>query len=420
MKGSKRPKIAILSIRNEYNFGGVFATLKIVHNFCQQYFDPTVFYLSFDKKISARLKSLKFSSSNRPTVFENMDAVEIGSRWAFWEPGHYKFTLKQWEQALKDYDYFFVVSATPIAGHPLALLNKKYPIWISTPYNADRTQRVERLKGLRKLIDRFANPFMNKIEKTVLEKASFVWPLSGYSKQQFEEILGHKKDQSKICGYPIDCDKIKPAFIPKEKMIISIGRFSDPRKNIDMLIKAFNRIHEKVSEAKLYVIGQKPSKELLKNYASLNCFKNIVFTGEVKPKDLRYYFKHASLMLISSYQEGFGIVGLEALAYGVPVISTNCGGPRDFVVNSQTGYLVDVNDDKMMAIKAIRILSSENFHDKVSRNSRDFVEKNFDTSVIYERFKFGLTQVYPELASHFKQRDKKQTKQGSAKKVARV
>ncbi len=95
MKASKRPKIAILSIRNRYNFGGVFATLKIVHDFCKHYFDPTVFYLSFDSKISARFKSLQFSSSNRETLFSGMKAVEIGSRWAFWEPGHYAFTEKQ-------------------------------------------------------------------------------------------------------------------------------------------------------------------------------------------------------------------------------------------------------------------------------------------------------------------------------------
>ncbi|MFH0898411.1 MAG: glycosyltransferase, partial [bacterium] len=285
MMESKKPKIAILSIRNQYNFGGVFATLKIVYDFCQQYFDPTVFYLSFDQEISASIKSFKFSSCNRSTLFSGMKAVEIGSRWAFWEPGHYSFTKMAWAAALKEFDYFFVVSATPLAGHPLALLDKKFVMWISTSYDQDRTERVKRLKGVRKFLDSLAHPCMKKIEKQILEKASFIWPLSQYSKKQFEDMLGKQKENSLVCGYPIDCEKIKPACVAQKKIIVSVGRFSDPRKNIAMLLKTFERIYQKEPEAQLYVIGQKPTDAQLKEFSGLASFGNIIFVGEVNPKD---------------------------------------------------------------------------------------------------------------------------------------
>ena len=204
MRERSKPKIAILSIRNTYSYGGVLATLKIVHDFCSEYFDPTVFFLGFDKEISASVKGFSRTSCNRPLDYCSMKSVEIGARWAFWEPGHYAFTKDQWEQALKDYDYFFVVSATPIAGHPLVLLNKKFAIWISTPYDGDRTERVKRLAGIRSVINRLAEPRMRAIEKSVLQNASFVWPLSSYSKEQFEKTLGKKLARFALCGHPID------------------------------------------------------------------------------------------------------------------------------------------------------------------------------------------------------------------------
>ncbi len=413
MKLKKKPKIAILSIKNEYNYGGVFATLKIVYQFCQQYFDPTIFVLGFDKKISSYLKGLKFTSKNRSINFAGMNCIEVGARWSFWEPGHYKFTQKQWEEALKDFDYVFVVSATPIAGHPAALLNKKYVIWISTSYTHDRAQRVQELKGIRALINRLAEPRMKKIEKTILQKASYIYPLSSYSQSQFEEAQGKLLSDYLITGYPLDFSKIKYTAQTQEKNIITVGRFNDPRKNIDMLIKSFEIICTKIPTARLFVIGQRPSAETLKKYRNLPCFKNITFTGVVAPRDLKHFYKQARLMLITSHQEGFGIAGLEALAYGIPVISTDCGGPRDYVIDGQTGYLVDVNDYKNMAVKSLRILSSDKTYQKLSKNAFDYSRQHFSLTAIHNNFKTGIIHTYPELTSLLKlEKIKTKNKQG--------
>jgi len=57
----KKPKIAILSLKNSYGYGGVLSSLKVAHDFCNKYFDPTVFFLGFEPAISTSLKTLKFS-----------------------------------------------------------------------------------------------------------------------------------------------------------------------------------------------------------------------------------------------------------------------------------------------------------------------------------------------------------------------
>lgn len=402
-----KPKIAILSIRNSYGFGGVFATLKVVHDFCAQYFDPTVFYLSYDPEVSAHLKNFKIHSRNREATFFGMRCIEIGARWAFWEPGHYAFTKSQWAEALKDFDYFFVVSATPIAGHPLTLLGKKFVIWISTSYDQDRVQRIEQLGGIRWLINKLAQPSMHRIEKKVLSKATHIIALSSYSKNEFSKVLQRNKRSISVCGYPLN-----PAYVPlikkkdfSEKLIIAVGRFSDPRKNFGMLMSAFGQIYKAMPAARLCIIGSQPPAEELRPFLDEPFFDAITFTGQVSPHDLHRFYDDASLILVTSHQEGFGIAALEGVYYGTPIITTDCGGPRDFVISGYNGYVVNINDASAMAHHAINILSNPKLAAEFSHNGHHLADALFQQSKVFNHFKSALTTVYPELTKYFKAQD---------------
>ena len=173
----QKPKIAILTL-HPYNYGGVLSLIKVVHKFCQNYFEPKLFFLGFDSEISTSLKKLKFSSQMKNTNYFGFDSVEVGAKWAFWEPGHYKFTKSKWVSALQDYDYFFVASGTCIAAHPLTLLDKKFAVWLATTFDEDRAQRVKKLNLTRKFIDKFSCAKMRKIEKDIFKKSNFIFALS--------------------------------------------------------------------------------------------------------------------------------------------------------------------------------------------------------------------------------------------------
>ncbi len=397
----KKPKIAILTLRNSYNYGGVLSSLKVTYEFCQQYFDPTVFFLGFDADVATSIRTGKFTSSTKPLSYFGMNCVEIGARWAFWEPGHYAFTLPAWKKALEDFDYFFVVSGTCIAAHPLVQLGKKFPLWIGTPYNEDRTERVKQLKGIRYAIDRLAQHRMNVIEKEILQKSDFIWAISSYAQQRFGQISGRSDARLTHCGYPIDCSQMTPVHKGKEKILVVVGRFSDPRKNFDMLMRVFDTLHYRMPQIKLYVVGMKPTNQQLAPYRKKKSFNRIVFTGQVSSNDLKMILASASLMLITSHQEGLGIVGLEALLHGTPVIATDCGGTKDYVINDITGYLVGVNDDQAMVDKALFLLSNPDRHAHMSLNGQRFVKEHFSIDTIYQSFKYGLGKTYPELEEWF-------------------
>ncbi len=407
----KKPKIAILTIRNSYDYGGVLSSLRVVHEFCKDYFNPTVFFLGFTPDIATSIRGLKFRSSLKPISYFGMNCIEVGARWAFWEPGHYWFTEDVWEELLAEYDYFFVVSGTCIAAHPLVLLNKKFVMWIGTPYDDDRLERVKRLTGLRKLINTFAEFSMRKIEFNILQASRYTWAISAYAQRAFEHKLGHPHENLVHCSYPVDVAKYQDNITTpqqRDDIIIAVGRFSDPRKNIAMLLRVFDKIHARLPHMKLYITGMKPNPETLLPYLEQASFDNVVFTGQVSCEDLHNLYKRARLMLITSYQEGLGIVGLEAMMYGVPVIATDCGGTADYVINGQTGYLVAVNDDDAMVNHACHILTHPEIETALSIQARTLIQEQFSKKKVYEHFRQGLVATYPELVELFRH-DTKET-----------
>ncbi|MFA6262965.1 MAG: glycosyltransferase family 4 protein [Candidatus Babeliales bacterium] len=406
MRTPIKPKIAILSLRNTYNYGGVLACLKSAYQFCEHYFEPRVFFLGFEPEVATKLRAFKFTSAVKPLSHFGMNSVEIGTRWSFWEPGHYIFTQQSWQELLKDYDYFFVVSGTSIAAHSLLATNKKFVLWISTPYDEDRQERVKQLRGIRALINAAAHPWMNRIERKILTKANFILALSTYAKSKFEYIIKHPRENMVVCSYPIDGSRITPQYVKSgEKIIMAVGRFSDPRKNLPMLLRVFERIYRHIPTIKLYIVGMKPSPEIMASFQRYDSLRNTIFTGQIATEDLYALYRRASLLLITSYQEGLGIVGLEALLHGTPVVATDCGGTSDYVINNITGYLVPINDDNEMVANVEKILTDPILQETLSRNGREFVEKNFSPNKSFTLFKYGLSTVYPELKSWFEKCD---------------
>lgn len=419
MLTTQKPKIALLSLRNSYRYGGVLSSLKVLYDYCLQYFDPTVFFLGFDKEISTSIRNLKFTASSRPTSYFGMKCIEVGARWAFWEPGHYKHTIGKWEELFDDFHYFATASGTCIAAHPLALLNKKYGLLISTPYGEDRNQRIKELNYFRRLVDNLAQKDMLAIEKKILQQAGFTWALSNYSIEKFKAITTPLFPPIVRCGHPVDCSNMPSLAQKKDKTIVALGRFSDPRKNIAMLLRVFEKIYHIIPDVKLYVVGHKPTDDKLRAFSHLPSFENVVFTGQVSSDDLNHILMISSLMLITSYQEGFGIGGLEALLYGLPIISTRCGGPQDFVIDNLTGNLVNINDDQAMAEQALAILTNQGQRLIMANNAQQFVTDNYAIPHIYSLFTQGFIHMNPELKSWFTYCDIEVLKQQQTQSVIR-
>lgn len=144
-------------------------------------------------------------------------------------------------------------------------------------------------------------------------------------------------------------NSINPIFIrpiyreEREKTIISVGRL-DKNKNQRLIIQAFAQISKQYPDYQLLLYGEGDQKEILeKSIKDLQLEDKVLLKGMIQ--DVASAIEKAGIFVLSSYVEGMPNALLEAMALGLPVISTDCpcGGPKEMIQQKENGLLVSVN-----------------------------------------------------------------------------
>jgi len=151
--------------------------------------------------------------------------------------------------------------------------------------------------------------------------------------------------------------------LKEERIILFVGRII-PLKGIDNLLKAMTYLERKEG-IKLVVIGGdehcQTEVERLKDLSrSLKIQESVIFLGLVKQEILPFFYSAANLCVVPSYYESFGLVVLESLACGTPVVATRVGGAESVIRHGETGYVVRNNDSCHLADKIALFLSASN------------------------------------------------------------
>jgi N-acetyl-alpha-D-glucosaminyl L-malate synthase BshA len=138
-----------------------------------------------------------------------------------------------------------------------------------------------------------------------------------------------------------------------EKIICHISNFR-PVKRIEDVIKIFALIDQKI-DAKLILVGDGPDRYMAEKLSrELGLIDRVIFFGKVR--DTNHILPIADLFLLPSETESFGLAALEAMAVGVPVVSSNTGGIPEVNLHNYSGFLSDVGDIEQMAEFAIDLL----------------------------------------------------------------
>jgi len=145
-----------------------------------------------------------------------------------------------------------------------------------------------------------------------------------------------------------------------DKIILFVGRL-DPLKGIDRLLRALTHLRH-VGKLKLIVIGgdERSAHELERLEAlaaRLGIADAVTFTGMVRHELMPGYYSAADCCVVPSYHESFGLVALEALACGTPVVSGDVGEMRNIILEGQTGYVVGDNRPESLAVKIAEVLA---------------------------------------------------------------
>jgi glycosyltransferase involved in cell wall biosynthesis len=210
-----------------------------------------------------------------------------------------------------------------------------------------------------------------KAMKSSLQKAAQVWTISRYTREVACAVNNLNPVQVKILPCAVDGDRLTPGQKPTTlleryglqdaKVLMTVARLwsGDIYKGVDITIQALPQIAEVFPEVKYLVIGRGDDQPRLAKLAKdLGVSDRVIFAGFVPTEELVEHYRLADAYIMPS-QEGFGIVYLEAMACGVPVLSGDADGSAEPLLDGKLGWRVPHRDPNAVAVACIEILKGE-------------------------------------------------------------
>jgi N-acetyl-alpha-D-glucosaminyl L-malate synthase BshA len=176
-------------------------------------------------------------------------------------------------------------------------------------------------------------------------------------------------------------EQLRKSIAPQgEKILTHISNFRKV-KRVEDILRVFENVQQKIP-CKLLLVGDGPERNKLESLCREKSLCNkITFAGKLK--DTERVLSISDLFLLTSESESFGLAALEAMAAGVPVISTNTGGIPEVNINGITGYTSNVGDVAEMAENTIKLLSNE------------LLFAEFKKNALLQAQKFDISKVLP-------------------------
>lgn len=276
----------------------------------------------------------------------------------------------------QEYDLLqFVVGSPPWvctaaqAGRPIVL-------WTATTTRADRESQMRMGSATRKTWASLMVPLAEKYERRGLQLAQAVFALSDYTRASLQSITETKAVTVALCG--VDTERFRPAVKAQGDYILCVARFSDPRKNVALLLEAYAELQQRLQDLPaLCLIGDPPSDEAQSRLQELGLAEKVRLLGPKQGDELAQLYRDARFFVLSSNEEGLAIVLLEAMASGLPVVSTACGGPATVVRDGETGFLTPVGDAKALAGAMEKLLTQPELCERMGRAGRHQAEARF-------------------------------------------
>lgn len=175
-----------------------------------------------------------------------------------------------------------------------------------------------------------------------------------------------------------------------QKILLYAGRLGK-EKSIDLLIYAFNFILKSSPKTHFVIIGKGPEYTYLKSLTErLKVNKNVHFLGAIEPKRMPIFYNSADIFVFSSKTETQGLVVLEAMASGLPVVAVKDLAIESVIKNKESGILVD-NDVIKFAEEVLRLLKNKKERDRLGKNARVSANLFVENSVL------KLEEIYNKL-----------------------
>lgn len=292
---------------------------------------------------------------------------------------YYLFAVKKLRCCLKKEDVDILINVDVILAIftiPLRFLWPKIKIISWEHFNFRTNLGVKRRDWGRKLSQKYAEAIVTLTE----QDRSF------YLEKMF--------DKSKVCTIPNFLERFPSQYANiNNQSILAIGRCTN-QKGFDILIKLWADIqkHEGVKGWILKIVGDGEDKASLLKLAKINRVESSI---EFYPatKNIEKFYLNSSIYVMTSRYEGLPMVLLEALSYGLPIISFDClTGPREIVKDSVNGYLINKEENAEFVNKVLSLSSDCEKRMKMQKEAINF-SKNYSLNAIFSKWEMLINSL---------------------------
>ncbi|MEE9379293.1 MAG: glycosyltransferase family 4 protein [Candidatus Lokiarchaeia archaeon] len=363
-----------------YGGGGIFI-MNYANNLCERGHKLTV----VTQKINQN--DYKFNP--------NVSIIEIGGPLPT-NPFHWvllRFTKKKFFKVLNKIKADFIISinfpSNYFCSNIYSHKGKKHIFYCHEPYRYIHDKNFySKLPIFQRIFCWFLRVFFKKYDLKSASEADAIICNSNYTKHRVKEIY-HREGylHYSITNIPEpdklhDIDIFKELKIEHERPIVFVLGLTHHLKGAKDTIYIFNKIIKELPEAVLLIGGRLLKKNKIICKKLINKLKipnkNVVFYGFIDNEKLNYFYANSTLTLYPSIDEPYGLIPLESMRMGTPVIAYKGGGPSETIKDGQTGFLIDNFDLNDFADKAIKLIKDKNLCDSFSENAKNYME-NFLT-----------------------------------------
>jgi N-acetyl-alpha-D-glucosaminyl L-malate synthase BshA len=233
-------------------------------------------------------------------------------------------------------------------------------------------------------------PAFFRMTKFSIESSDRITAVSEALREATVDSLGIKKPIEVIPNF------VDPTvFAPKKKrasllapagakVLMHASNFR-PVKNVDMVVRIFAAVHERM-DARLVMVGDGPEKPRAEQLArTLGVARHVLFLGNQEV--MEELLPLADVFLLPSSTESFGLVALEAMSAGVPVVASNVGGLPELVDNGKNGFLVPAEDLSAHVKAVLKLLGDGPLRRKFGAAGRKAARERFDVDRVVDRYR---------------------------------
>ena len=290
-----------------------------------------------------------------------------------------------------DCDVIQVVCGSPAWANAVCGLGKPVSLQVATRARVERRERDGNSHGPIGWWRRGMTAITNRMDDRALRRVDAIQVENPWMLDYARSLNQGRAVDIRYAPPGVDATAFQPATardLVHDPYILCVGRLNDPRKNIGLLLDAYLHLPANLVATTRMVLAGKtaPPRDFWAGAANAGVAGRITFVEQPGLAELVRLYQGASVFALPSDEEGFGVVVIEAMACGIPVVATRCGGPDGIITEGRDGYLVDRGDAQALAERLVLLLTDARMNERMGKAACGTIAAQYDEHVAGQAF----------------------------------